>query len=246
MIFVTSDLHGYPLPRFKALLAEAGFGQDDRLYVLGDVIDRNGDGGVEALRWIARQPNVTLLMGNHEAMLLSCAFLFAPDAAESTAALAPDGQSQERLSAWISNGASPTLAALRALREEDPGALADLLKYLAKAPLWAIAYAGGRRFVLTHAGLGGFVPEKPLSAYTSDELLWHRPSLEERYWAEQMTVFGHTPTGLYGPEFTGRMIRTPTWMNIDTGAAAGGAPMVLRLDDLQPFYADETTEQRMR
>ena len=28
-----------------------------------------------------------------------------------------------------------------------------------------------------------------------------------------------------------------TWIDIDTGAAGGGAPMLLRLDDLQPFYA---------
>ena len=34
------------------------------------------------------------------------------------------------------------------------------------------------------------------------------------------------------------MFRTDTWIDIDTGAAGGGAPMLLRLDDLQPFYAE--------
>ena len=54
MIFVTSDLHGYPLKRFQRLLDEAGFTEDDELYVLGDVIDRHGDGGVETLLWIKK------------------------------------------------------------------------------------------------------------------------------------------------------------------------------------------------
>ena len=47
---------------------------DDFLYILGDVIDRNGDGGVAMLRWIIARPNVQLLMGNHEAMMLDCDF----------------------------------------------------------------------------------------------------------------------------------------------------------------------------
>ena len=52
MIYATSDLHGYPLDAFRRLLDAAGFGASDTLYVLGDVIDRNGDGGVAMLRWM--------------------------------------------------------------------------------------------------------------------------------------------------------------------------------------------------
>ena len=50
MVYVTSDLHGYPLNSFLRLLETAGFGDSDCLYVLGDVVDRHGDGGVAALR----------------------------------------------------------------------------------------------------------------------------------------------------------------------------------------------------
>ena len=75
MIYVISDLHGYPLPRFLQLLRKVDFSEDDFLFILGDVIDRNGDGGVEMLRWLLWHPNVELLLGNHEAMLLSCDFL---------------------------------------------------------------------------------------------------------------------------------------------------------------------------
>ena len=41
MIYVISDLHGYPHEKLLALLDKAGFGRDDFLYILGDVVDRN-------------------------------------------------------------------------------------------------------------------------------------------------------------------------------------------------------------
>ena len=75
MIYVTSDLHGISLEKLKALLDKAGFSDNDFLFVLGDVIDR-GEHGAELLRWLSLCPNAELLLGNHEAMMLSCGFLF--------------------------------------------------------------------------------------------------------------------------------------------------------------------------
>ena len=56
-VYVTSDLHGLELAQLKKLLQKAGFGPGDWLYILGDVVDRNGDGGVEILCWLLEQPN---------------------------------------------------------------------------------------------------------------------------------------------------------------------------------------------
>ena len=47
MIHVISDLHGYPLEKFKMLLKKFRFCDDDELFILGDVVDRNGDGEFE-------------------------------------------------------------------------------------------------------------------------------------------------------------------------------------------------------
>ncbi len=60
MVYVISDLHGYPLEEFEKLLSKAGFSDRDYCFVLGDVIDR-GDGGVELLEWLLYQPNVQLI-----------------------------------------------------------------------------------------------------------------------------------------------------------------------------------------
>ncbi|MBR4069451.1 MAG: metallophosphoesterase [Clostridia bacterium] len=234
MIFVTSDLHGYPLSKFRKLLLKAGFGADDELYVLGDVVDRHGDGGVETLLWMMEQPNVTLLLGNHEGMLLACDFLF--ETVEEDSIEKITYEQMNALAHWMRNGAEPTMASLRALHEKDPEQLYDLLDYLRDAPLFEALTAGGRDYILTHAGLGGFSPDKKLWQYTADELIWYRPKAGERYFDEITVVFGHTPTDYVEGGEAGRMLRTDTWIDIDTGAAGDGAPMVLRLDDLTPFY----------
>lgn len=236
MIYVTSDLHGYPPELFFRLLESAGFGDSDRLYVLGDAIDRNGDGGIALLQWMIQQPNVTLLMGNHEDMLLDCVFLFEEVIDDDLSQLSM--QQIRLLLHWIRNGSDPTINALRELRKRDPEALAQLLEYLRRAPMYAKVSACGRECLLVHSGLGNFAPERALDDYTKDELLWTRPAPEERYYPDMMTILGHTPTGyMFGEK--GRMFRTETWIDIDTGAAGGGAPMLLRLEDLKAFYAEE-------
>ena len=44
MTFAISDLHGYPVDKFKVLLDKAGFSDTDTLYIRCDLIDRSGDG----------------------------------------------------------------------------------------------------------------------------------------------------------------------------------------------------------
>ncbi len=233
MIYATSDLHGYPLPSFLRLLKSAGFRDDDYLWILGDVIDRNGDGGIAMLRWIMEQPNTGMLLGNHEAMMLTCSFLFDKVTEESIDALTDD--QMRSLLHWMRNGSQPTMESLHALNEQDPAALGDLLDFLRDAPLYAAVSAGGKDYLLVHSGLGNFSPTKKLRDYTPDELLWHRPSPAENWFPDVTTILGHTPTG-YRFGQPGRMFRTETWIDIDTGAAGGGSPMLLRLDDLRPFY----------
>lgn len=233
MIYVTSDLHGYPLAQFLELLERAGFSDEDFLFVLGDVIDR-GEGGVQLLRWMAEQPNVQLILGNHEAMLLSCRFLFESVTEESLAKL--DVQKMELLSDWMHNGAAPTLAGLRRLLKEEPEILEGILDYLQDAPLYETVEAGGTTYILVHSGLGNFHPAKPLRSYRAEELLWERPSPEDVYFEDAVVVFGHTPTVVFGAEHAGRALRTKSWICIDTGAAAGYHPMLLCLDSGKEFY----------
>ena len=117
MIYVTSDLHGYPVKKFQRMLQEAGFTDEDFLFILGDVIDR-GEEGAELLLWLTQQPNVQLLLGNHEMLLLACRFLF-----EEVTEDRLDALTTEKLALvqnWVDNGGSSTMRGLQKILKEDP------------------------------------------------------------------------------------------------------------------------------
>ena len=230
MIYVISDLHGYPHKRLLQLLEKAGFGSDDFLYILGDVVDRNGDGGVETLQWLMYQTNVQLILGNHEAMLLACSFVFDEITEDSIDSLNP--LKIHMLSAYQYDGGDITLKAMQKLPKDTQQ---DILDYLRDCPLYEFVSAGGKDYLLVHSGIENFDENKKMSEYSDDELLWARPGLEDRYFEDVMTVLGHTPAVAYGEEYDGRIIKTDTWIDIDMGAGFGREPVLLRLDDMKEF-----------
>jgi serine/threonine protein phosphatase 1 len=230
MIYVISDLHGYPLERFLDLLELAGFCNNDFLYILGDVVDRNGDGGVKMLTWLMYRLNVQLILGNHEAMLLSCSFVFDELTEDSINALTDE--KLDMLTRYQLDGGYETL---KAMQQIDKDTQHDILDYLRDCPLYETVSAGGMDFVLVHSGFENFDPDKELSKYTCDELVWTRPDLTTVYFKDKMTIFGHTPTVAYGDEYDGKIIKTETWIDIDVGAGFGREPVLLRLDDMKEF-----------
>lgn len=233
MIYVTSDLHGCSPNCFQALLDRVGFSEDDFLFILGDVIDR-GENGAALLLWLTQQPNMQLILGNHEVLLLACDFLFREVTEENLADLTAEHLAL--LENWMQNGGAPTLAGLRKLLKRDPDLIAGILDYLRDAPLYEVVHANGRNFVLVHGGLDNFRPDKPLENYTPAEILMTRPAANDSYFPDATVVFGHTPTEYYAEACRDRAFRTPTWVCIDTGAARGGMPMLLRLEDGKEFY----------
>ena len=233
MIFVTSDLHGCASVDFLKLLNRAGFGDDDFLFVLGDVIDR-GEWGAELLLWLTQQPNIQLILGNHEALMLACSFLFDEVSEENL-----DNLTIKEISLvqnWIDNGGGPTLKGLQRLLKSDPESVYGILDYLRDAPLYEALELNGKRFILVHAGLGNFDIGRSLSDYTAEELLLDRPGLSTHYDIAARVIFGHTPSNQFGEEYAGRAVHTTSWSCIDVGVAQGYAPMILRLDDMKEFY----------
>ncbi len=229
MIYVVSDLHGYPLELFLKLLEKAEFSENDTLYVLGDVIDR-GEHGVELLKWIMEQKNVKLILGNHEAMMLKCDFMFETDEIPSVFDLR--GIQHVNCANWLSNGGYSTLDALSILRNSQ---VQKILDFLRETSLYEQVSVNGKEFLLTHSGLDNFNKDKAIEDYSVHDLIWCRPGLNARFFDDKILVFGHTPTICYGNEYAGKPIITDTWINIDAGVAAGYLPVVLRLDDLKYF-----------
>jgi len=234
MRYCVSDLHGC-WDKYCAMLEAVSFKNTDILYVLGDIIDRGPD-GIKILQDMMLHPNVLPILGNHEFTAAVCLpWLMEKVTDQSLDAL--DKMQIAALSEWIVNGGGPTLRSLKALPQEERE---TLLEYIREMDVYAEVEAGGRSYLLVHAGLGGFAPGKPLEDYELQDFLFSRPDPGMVCNSSRTLIFGHTPTRLLWAE-TGKTARDEIFkrggmIGIDCGCGYGGRLGCLRLDDLKEFY----------
>ena len=238
--YVTSDLHAFPFDEtpfsgsIEHLLKITRFSKKDKLYILGDIIDRGND-VLNTLRFIMNhKENVFVILGNHEKMLLDCKFMFEPELKD------PDtlsGSELARFKLWMFNGGRSTYNALRTISRNERQ---RIFEYFSSCPTYIEITVKGIQYILVHSGLGSFSPEKELHEYSEDELLWSRPTMSDRYYFKERNkyvVFGHTPVQLLGAADNAPIINLEGgWIDIDTGSALGYGPVFLRLEDFRVFY----------
>lgn len=120
MIYVMSDIHGNAI-RFNSIMEQIDLQPEDTLYILGDVIDRYPD-GIRILRLLMSMPNVQMLLGNHEYMMLNALDRLAKDNPEYPHAL--------RL--WYRNGGDITHEYIKHIRKS---VRKEIFDYLHSLPL---------------------------------------------------------------------------------------------------------------
>ena len=224
--YVVSDLHG-EAQLFHKLLDQIHFSSEDHLYILGDVIDRGQD-GIALLLEIMATSNMTLLLGNHEHMMLQ---YFSPEATET------------EIRRWNKNGNTPTRDAFLTL---DPESKMRIMEYLQSLPTHMEVIVGGIIYYLVH----GFPGEN-----VHDEV-WHRPAMTDCNPISGTTlIIGHTPV-LYLLETKENrehrmaemihknehpaILHTSGFIDIDCGCSLEDPIKTLgclRLDDMAEFYS---------
>lgn len=223
--YVVSDLHG-EAHLFHKLLDQIRFSDEDLLYILGDVIDRGSD-GITLLQEVMTRPNIILLLGNHEYMMMQ---YFSSEAT---------GTDVKR---WNKNGNTPTLDAYLKL---DPTEQIHIMDHLQSLPTHLEITVGDKIYYLVH----GFPGEN-----VHDEV-WHRPSITDSNPIPNTTlIIGHTPVLYMQAAKNDRqhriaeMIRigehptilhTPGFIDIDCGCSLEDPIKTLgclRLDDMTEFY----------
>ncbi len=237
MIYAVSDIHGC-YDKYQKLLKNIQFGENDTLYVLGDVIDRGPD-GFKILLDMAERPNVVGLMGNHEAMavealpgILRC---LSERNMETMTKL-----EEKAMKLWFQNGGELSLADFLCLEEKQ---MQDVWDYMCSMPLYQEVEVGERKFLLLHGGLEHFKLNRPIEDYTPDEILWCRPKRKTRYYSDKCLVLGHTPTqllqkGKMKSMSSAKVFRADTWIDIDCGCVfENGKLGCLCLDTMEEFYA---------
>ena len=231
MIYAMSDLHG-EYDKYRAMLERIHFSDDDSLFIVGDVVDR-GPKPIAILRDMSLRPNVFPIMGNHDKMAIDVLSWLLDDISEQTLYKNINEESMYRLIVWRMNGAQTTIDGFSALSREER---ADLLDYLNEFVPYEVIEAGGKTFILVHAGLGNFERNKPLDAYTIEELAFIRFDYDREYFGgNTYIVTGHTPTLMLAqkPEIYHRCHN----ICIDCGAVfRGGALACLCLDNMREYY----------
>jgi serine/threonine protein phosphatase 1 len=178
--YVIGDVHG----RFDLLgqlLKQLESGHE--VVLAGDYVDR-GDSSAAVLRFLADQPQMTCLMGNHEAMMLE----FLDDPVANAPFWFRHGGLETLRSFSIANPeADLSRDGLIGLRDQLAAAMGtELITWLRNLPLW---YRNGNVAVV-HAGAD---PSRPIENQLPHHLLWghsdfHRKPRRDGIWV----VHGHT------------------------------------------------------
>ncbi len=231
--YVISDIHGeYEL--FLELLEKIGLKETDQLYILGDVLDR-GPHPIKTLLKLMQMPNCICIAGNHELMALECLeFLMKEITEESLEEL--EKTMLEHLIAWQYNGSQTTIEEFKKLSREEKQNVIDFIKDFS---VYEELTAAGRDYLLVHAGLGNYAPEKELEDYSIEELIWTRTDYEQTYYEDIYLVTGHTPTQtIEGNPNPGFIYRKNRHIAIDCGACfPEGRLAAICLDTGQEFYS---------
>ena len=226
MTYVMSDLHGC-WREYQEVLEKIAFTDADRLYILGDIIDR-GPAVLELLEDVIARKNVRVLAGNHEHMALQVL----ARSWKKGIPLSIECMTTETLDNyffWAEQGGYRTLSQLE--RGGDQ-ALRRTICFLAELPLYEEVSVGGRDYLLVHAGLEPFRLERSLDDYGPEELLFHRADYSRPYFPDRYTVTGHTPTS------SGYILRQNNHIAIDCGCVYGRRLGAFCLETEEEFYVE--------
>lgn len=230
--YVISDIHGHG-NLFHKLLEKIGFSEKDTMYILGDVVDRGPD-GIDLLREIMHTPNMVLLMGNHEDILLRYITMYGYGV---------------NMRTWGLLGNRATLNGYNALTDLQQR---ELGAFLQNAPSHKIVNVNGQTYYLVHA----------FPSDNRDDELWARPQWDApNPYPGYRVIVGHTPTIYMGrtheeaDQYEEVLFRQGRHMEIyhgsnficvDCGCGTAervGALACLRLEDMTEFYCKDNRKK---
>ncbi len=234
MIYVMSDIHGN-MRRFKSILKQIHLRSDDTLYILGDVIDRHGK-GISILRQIMAAPNMKMLLGNHEYMMLR-----ALDTPYDQNDIPSETDRAKYLAHWYRNSGEVTHRHLLRLRK---AMRAEIFAYLRALPLNIDITVGGKAYKLVHgAPVEQYCASEPRYTSAAHYCVWKRWADSDRLPGGYTMIFGHTPTHYFQPGEPMGVFYGKDKIGIDCGSgypegSSLGRLACLRLEDMQEFYSE--------
>jgi serine/threonine protein phosphatase 1 len=215
--YVISGIHGN-YNTFVKMIDKIKFNENDKMYILGDVVDR-GNEPIELIEYIRSFDNITVLMGNHEDMMLEYYNKY-------------DTYS---LLLWIDNGGDITKEHFEKLSHEERE---DILDWMSCLNYTAEIEVNSKKFILGHAS--------PY-AKSKESVLWSRVyPQDDSPTSDEIYIRGHTPVICFDDKQSKRKVArikrsidNRTWF-IDCGCGITTDDRCrlccIRLDDEKEFY----------
>lgn len=243
-VYAVSDLHGQ-FDAFAEGLDKIDLRESDMLYVIGDAVDRGPD-SIGILKYIKDHPNMDLLIGNHEFMMLN--------------SVDPGGEdicNGEDTDLWLYNNGG--LATYEQYRRFPPEERRSLLSWLRQRSVIRTLEVNGEPFCLTHSYFREDLADKTFEELSYEEvsdIVWRsvyrmEPDThgEDIYGDYDCTfITGHVPVILVMREFAGqydyndlRIFEKGNFIDIDGGCSIGyregvhNGALFFRLDDKKVF-----------
>jgi serine/threonine protein phosphatase 1 len=212
-VLAISDIHGM-YESFIELLSAVDYDPiTDKLILLGDYVDR-GPEPIKVLQKVLelREQGATVLMGNHEAMLLE-------------AYLGINRNDYNKFHLHLYNGGATTWTKLKELETDE---CLRLINSINELP----AYAEFNDYIFVHAGVDPF---NSLENQDTETLLWAREEfIFSPAYKDKKVVFGHTPTKYMDRPY--RIWDGGDKIGIDCGSVFGGKLACLELPSGKEYY----------
>ncbi len=221
MTYVVANLHG-DNTGFQKLLQTIKFKDKDVLYVLGDSVDV-GEETMDLLTDMSMRPNVYPLAGEHDLKALRMLSGFERMLQDGSA---PSAEFSTEMTAWAGDGGMATLTGYRAL---DSDMREGVLDYLSDFMLCDEVKAGGKTYMLAHAGLSNYDADKSPEDYEPEDV-FSAELPDADFFKTRTLIVGHAPTA------SGKIERRDGVIYLDCGAMRGGRIGCLCLETGEEYY----------
>lgn len=221
MTYVMAGLYG-ELDKYREMMKKIAFGKEDILYVLGDMVDYGAE-SIPLLVELSMCENVYAIAGDHDFRALRMLSGFDRMLREGAM---PDAAFKEEMQSFAADGGAVTLAGFREL---DADMKEGVLDYLSELPLFEEAEVCGREYLLVHAGIAGFDPDKNLEDHRPEDFFtpeYPKGGLPDG----RVLLVGHTPTP------SGRIVERDGVIFLDCGVKDGKALGCLCLETRKAYY----------